>query len=277
MLPNLQSYHRPNDLEEALRLIRRPGTVVLGGGTHLIPSGDPSVEAVVDLSRLGLSYVRSELEQVRVGAMTSLQQVADAPQMADLTGGLIGQVVRLVAARNLRGQATVGGMLAGGGPEHPLLVLLLALDASLTIWAPEERRVGLDAFLSYRQRLLHEGALITELTVRRAFGPTGLGFAHVGRTPRDRPIVCAAAFLMMEEGSCQEARLALGGVADRPVRASQAEHYLRGQEPTPSRIEEAAGLAAAPLQPPSDFRGSAEYRRQMAGVLARRALIQAAA
>ena len=97
----------------------------------------------------------------------------------------------------------------------------------------------------------------------------------MGRTPRDRPIVCAAAYLRLEGKVCQEVRLALGGVGDRPLRASLAERHLVGKEPSAERLEEAATLAAKPLDPPGDFRGSGEYRRAMAEVLARRALMAA--
>lgn len=275
MLPNLRAYHRPETLEEALRLIRQPGTVPLGGGTHLLPGKDPSVEAVVDLSRLGLSYIEGKPDRVSVGATTTLQQVMESEEIAALTQGLIGEVVPLVTSRNLRGQATIGGMLACGEADHPLLVLLLALDASLTLWAPEQQTVDLDRFLAHRPRLLAGGGLITELEIPRPVGAVGLGFAHVGRTPKDRPIVCAAALLRLKEGTCEEVRLALGGVGDRPLRASRAEQHLAGREPSVKRIEEAASLAAEPLDPPSDFRGSNEYRRAMASVLARRALLAA--
>ncbi len=275
MLPNLRAYHRPETLEEALRLIRQPGTVPLGGGTHLLPGKDLSVEAVVDLSRLGLSYIEGRPDRVDIGATVTLQQVMESEEVVGLTRGLIREVVPLVTSRNLRGQATVGGMLACGEADHPLLVLLLALDASLTLWAPERRTVGLDSFLAYRNRLLTGGGLITELEIPRPVGTTGLGFAHVGRTPKDRPIVCAAAFLRLEGETCQEARLALGGVADRPLRVSRAEQHLSGKTLHPDRIEEAATLATQSLNPSGDFRGSSEYRRAMARVLARRALLAA--
>jgi len=272
MLPNLRTYHRPKTLEEALRLVREPGTVPLGGGTHLLPSRDPAVEAVVDLSGLGLSYIEDKPDRVAIGAMVPLQRLMEDPVLNDLTQGLVRPVVPLAASRNLRGQATVGGMLARGEADHPLLVLLLALDASLTLWAPGRRTVSLESYLAYRGRLLAGGGLITELEIPRPPAGTGLGFAHVGRTPRDRPIVCAAAFLVAEGDLCWEARLALGGVGARPLRAPRAEQSLRGKELSPERLVQAAALAAEPLNPPGDFRGSGEYRREMAGVLARRAL-----
>ena len=275
MLRNLKHFYRPDTLQEALKRIRQPGTVPLGGGTHLMASGTLDVDGVVDLGHLELSYVEAELERLRIGATTTLQQLSDSPEMDALTQGLIGPVVRLVAARNLREQATVGGMLATGEADHPLLVLLLSLDASLMLWTPEERAVALDSFLSYHRQVLGEGSLITELFLPRRFGRVGVGFDHVGRTPRDRPIVCAAASVLLKEGVCEAAQLAMGGVAERPVRAPKAEQLLRGQPLTPEVLEQAAAVAVERLSPAGDFRGSGEYRREMAGTLARRALAQA--
>jgi hypothetical protein len=137
MLPNLRAYHRPTTLDEAVRLIRPPAVVPLGGGTVLLPARDPAVEEVVDLSGLGLTYIRAGEDGIRIGATTPLQHLLESPPLADLTGSHIGPVLRLTASRNLRGQATVGGTVASGGPENPFLVLLLALDAGLTVYQPE--------------------------------------------------------------------------------------------------------------------------------------------
>ncbi|MGB9777683.1 MAG: FAD binding domain-containing protein [Anaerolineae bacterium] len=274
MLPNLRAYHRPESLEEAVRLIRPPAVVPLGGGTILLPTRDPAVEEVVDLSRLGLTYIRAGEGGIHIGATTPLQHLLESPLLADRTDGHMGPVIRLTASRNLRGQATVGGTVAAGGPENPLLVLLLALDARLTVYQPEPSYIPLEGFLEGRDDLLQQGALITELFIP---SPSGrIGFAHVGRTPRDRPIICAAAYGEVEGGICREVRLALGGVARHPLRARDGEGFLRGRPPTPENIQEAADRVAFSLHPPGDFRGSREYRRAMAGVLAQRALSQAA-
>lgn len=272
MLPNLRVYHRPESLDEALRLIRPPVAVPLGGGTVLLPSRDPAVEEVVDLSRLGLTCIRAVEGGIRIGATTPLQHLLESPLLAERTGGQMGPVLRLTASRNLRGQATVGGTVAAGGPENPLLVLLLALDARLTVYQPEPTYISLEGFLEGRDDLLRQGALITELFIPSASPTCRVGFAHVGRTPRDRPIVCAAACVDVDGGICREVHLALGGVARHPLRARDAEAFLQGRPPTPEAIQEAADRAALSLDPPGDFRGSPEYRRAMAGVLARRAL-----
>ena len=109
-------------------------------------------------------------------------------------------------------------------------------------------------------------------------GPLGAAYVAVGRTPRDRPIVCAVARMeLAQSGVAGNVRLALGGVGPMPVRANTAEQVLERKNLTEARIGEAAERAADGLTPPDDFRGGAEYRRAMARVLARRALTEAAA
>jgi CO/xanthine dehydrogenase FAD-binding subunit len=258
-------------------LLRRggPATVVLAGGTKLVASGRRDVEAVVDLRNLPLSYVRAQDATLTIGATTTLQQLIDTPDMRTLSSGVLAEASRAVAARNLRNAATIGGTAASAAGDDPLLTALLALDARLDVYAPESRLIPLAGFLAYRERLLDDGALITEVRIPLLIGPLGAAYAAVGRTPRDRPIVCAVARMELAAGVASNVRLALGGVAPVPVRANAAEQTLERKPLSDEQILTAAEQAVAGLAPTGDFRGSAEYRLEMARVLARRALSQA--
>jgi probable selenate reductase FAD-binding subunit len=284
MLLNLQHYHRPTDLDQAVALLRQgaPGTVVLAGGTTLLASKRRDVQAVVDLRDLPLAYTRTQGATLHVGATTTLQNLADAPDLQEFSSGVLAQMAGAIANRNIRNAATLGGCVASAGGENPLLAALLALDAEVVVHTADAeddgpRRIPLTGFLNYRQQLLAEGALIGELRLPLLIGPLGAAVASVARTPRDRPIVCAIARLELAKGIAANVRLALGGVAPMPVRARKAEQTLERKKLDEERIAQAAGLAAEGLEPPGDFRGSAEYRREMAGVLARRALAMARA
>ena len=99
--------------------------------------------------------------------------------------------------------------------------------------------------------------------------------ASVARTPSDTPIVVAAAIFALDHGRCAATRVALGGVAETPILLPEIEAALVGQIPSPELFAEASNRAASLVQPTGDFRGRAEYRRAMAGVLTERALHQA--
>jgi CO/xanthine dehydrogenase FAD-binding subunit len=235
------------------------------------------VEAVVDLRDLSLSYVRAQGTTLFIGATTTLQELIDTPEMGTFASGVLAETGRAVTTRNLRNATTIGGAVASADSDDPLLIALMALDAKLTVFAPESRQIPIVGFLAYRERLLTDGALITELRLPLLIGPLGAAYIAVGRTPRDRPIVCAVARMELAAGIASNVRLALGGVGPTPVRAATAEQLLERKSLSQEGIAAAADKAVDGLEPTGDFRGSAEYRLEMARVLARRALAEAGA
>jgi carbon-monoxide dehydrogenase medium subunit len=279
MLLNLRAYHRPESIDEAVTLLRRggPSTVALAGGTTLVASARRDVEEMVDLRDLALAYVQAQGATLTIGATTTLQQLIDTPDLQTFASGVLAETARAAAGRNQRNAATIGGRVASSGGEDPLLVALMALDAKLTVFAPKSRQIPITGFLAYRERLLQDGALITEMRLPLLIGPLGAAYVAVGRTPRDHPIVCAVARLELASGIASNVRLALGGVAPAPVRATVVEQLLERKPLTEERIETAAERAADGLAPVGDFRGGGAYRREMACVLARRALAEAGA
>jgi carbon-monoxide dehydrogenase medium subunit len=282
-LIHLQQVYRPKTVEEAVTALT-PGPspakegriAALAGGTALVAAGGPDIGAVVDLSGLDLAYIRVGTKEVRIGAMTPLQALVDAPELGNAAWGILPQAAWLEAGRNLRLAATLGGTLATAEPEDPLAVALLALEAEVILYAPEQQRLPLDDFLEGREQRLADGALIAEVALPLGGAGTAAALARVGRTPRDRPIVCAAARLRLVDGRCQAPVLALGGVAGRPIRLRQVEAMIAGKALDEDVLAAAAQAVVSSVSPPADYRGSAEYRRAMAGVLAQRALIAAA-
>jgi CO/xanthine dehydrogenase FAD-binding subunit len=173
----------------------------------------------------------------------------------------------------LRNQATVVGTVIAE-PAGILSVALLALDARVRRAVLVDNQVvhqgfPLEEFLARREELLSR-AIITHILVpasaRRAAIET------VARTPRDKAIVAVCAVLALEQDQVRGAGLALGGVAETAVRARQAERALAGETLDEQVIGRAANLVTQGLLPTGDFRGSSEYRREMARVLAARAL-----
>ena len=276
MLLNLREYHRPDNIDEAVNLLRRgPTTVVVAGGTKLVASGRRDVEAVVDLCDLSLSFVRASGATLHIGATTTLQRLIEAPDLQTFSSGVVAETARAVSGRNLRNAATIGGTVASAGGDDPLLTALLALDAKLTVYAPESRQLPIAGFLAYRERLLDDGALISEVSLPLLIGPLGAAYVSVARTPRDRPIVCAVARLELTAGIASNVRLALGGVAPVPVRANGAEQLLERKSLSDERVKAAAEKASAGLAPMAGLGGSAEYRLEMSRVMALRTLFKA--
>jgi CO/xanthine dehydrogenase FAD-binding subunit len=233
-MPKVVGYHRPATVEEAVGLLALPNTAVLAGGTRVnaTPFGNPVV--AVDLQQLGLSGIgQTEPGALRIGAATTLQALANS--------ALVPEVLRTLARREapstLRTIATVGGTIAAGGWESELLTGLLACDATVELRNQSgTRSVPLADLLADCDLLLATLITSVSLHVDGTFAAE-----HTGRTPGDTGIVSAVA----RRSPAGSLTVAASGVAATPVIVTD-----------PST-----------LTPPSDFRGSTEYRRHVAGVL----------
>jgi len=299
----LREYHRPTDWASASELLRRTDVrtapLLLGPRPPLAPPAE--VEAVLDLCRLDLAYIaETDGGVLHLGALTPLQDLAESPLLKSRANGILSEAAHLAAHPGLRQVATVGGVLSAREGPPEVLLALLALDAAVVVrsddsagrevvevhvadLAPQTvvlepeysestgthtREVPLAGF---RPGALASGELIVEVKFDR-LPPSAVGaLERVARAPRDEPIVAVAAVVEVADGVCRQVRLALAG-AGRPQRMASAEHILEGRPLTDTWLQKVAEAVEAEAKPISDFRGSAEYRRAMAGVLARRAL-----
>ena len=259
----ISEYHRPSSLEEALKLLSQPNTHPLGGGTVLTQKSDESF-AVVDLQALGLDKLRKSGEKLEIGASATLSLLLKNPHIPPA----LAETLRLETPLNLRNAGTVAGTLVACDGRSPFATAMLALDAIL-ILAPNNEQLTLGNYLPLRvgandtrpgdahleeRRSPLQGKLITKIEIPLN---AKLAFETVARTPVDRPIVCAA----LTQWPSGRTRLALGGWGQAPTLA------MDGNED--SGVEAAASNAAAEA---SDEWASAEYRREIAAVLAKRCL-----
>ena len=253
----ISEYHRPQTLDEALKLIARPEprTHPLGGGT-MLNRPTPKSYAVVDLQALNLSEVRKTGNYLEIGATATLQALYESVHIPPA----LRESIRLETNYNIRQVATVAGALVACDGRSSFATAMLALDAKLTL-LPGEEEVTLGNLLpllttttGYASPL--QGKLITKITLP---AQTKLAFQYIARAPDDRPIVCAA----VAQWASGRTRVALGGHGRSPALAMDG--------PEPGGVEMAAQNA---YQDAGDEWGSAEYRREMAGVLVRRCLVQ---
>jgi CO/xanthine dehydrogenase FAD-binding subunit len=237
----IRAYHRPDTVAAAIELLHRDGivTALIGGGTEIVAQR-PGPDEVIDLQAAGLDEIAWEPPTLRFGATAMLRDLVDH----ESTPPVLRDLARREAPNTIRNASTIGGCVASFDAESPLLAGLVACSAVVSI---EDRdgtdRLPLADLLGNPTRLV--GAVITAVEVDVA----GTGaHAATGRTPADRPIVCVAGW-RSDEGSVV---LAGSGIGTVPLAFDAAE--------------------ADRLDPPTDFRGSAEYRRHIAGELAGRVL-----
>lgn len=278
MLLNLEQYHRPKSLAQALALLTNTeGRIVvpIAGGTRLVASGRRDVQDVVDISHLGLSYIRSTDHSLVIGATTTLQTLVESPECTRTPYAIVSQAARsTTTSKMLRNVSTVGGELATRSPYSDLTTALLALNAALVIARNAEPLtiLPLAQFLSQPHHQGIPSGLITEIRLPH-WAPTATSaFLRLSQIPSSPPILNAAALVSMEAGRCHRLQIALGAAEGVPVRLTLAEALLEGQIPELARIDAAVEKAVEHLQPFSDTHASADYRKTVAAVLARRVL-----
>jgi aerobic carbon-monoxide dehydrogenase medium subunit len=187
-----------------------------------------------------------------------------------------------VATIRVRNMATVGGGLAHADPNQDPPPALIALGATVKATSASGSRVlPLDGFFTdYYETVLNPDEIITELFIPKL--PANSGAAYLKFLPRtadDYATVSAAAVLTLDKTlkNVVDARIALGSVGTTPIRAVAAEDILRGQPVKVEAFSEAGEKAKEAVDPISDFRGSAGYKKDMAAVFVRRALERALA
>jgi aerobic carbon-monoxide dehydrogenase medium subunit len=265
-LRELTAYHKPETVEEALKLLRRTSlkTVPLAGGTSLVPEAASDVQAVVDLSALGLSFIKTtavseNLRGLEIGATTKLQTLVDHEAVRPYADGVFVKAILDSVSRNMREAASLAGSIVAAPGNSPLFTALLALEACLIVRGARgtrEEEVALPYWTPQPR------ALILRITLPALPANTHAAYEKVARTPADQPIVCVAARATIAGDQLRDIRLALGGVADKPIVLTR---------PAGS-IEELAQLAVSTVTPADDYFATADYRREMIGVLTQRTL-----
>lgn len=280
-LPKFQ-YHAPTSLAEALHLLAtldeaKPFT----GGTDLVPllreaACRPS--NLVDLNRVAeLNYIREDSGYICIGATATHAQVAASP-IAAKAPALV-DAVSWIGSPQIRNRATIAGNLCNASPAADSAPPLLVHEAEVTIRSLEETRIIPlnELFAGPKLNCLEPDELVTEIRFRAPPEGSGSSFKRIGRRKAfTLSVVSAATYVEMNGGKVKVARLAFGSVAETPIRTPEVEKMLQGKAITAKLLDRAAESVKAAVAPITDIRGTAEYRRDMCGVLMRRTLAEAA-
>jgi carbon-monoxide dehydrogenase medium subunit len=273
MIPAPFDYEVANSVEHAVEVLGdREDTKLLAGGHSLIPLlrlrfARPAL--LVDLGRLdSLRYVRDAGERLAIGALTRHHDLQNDPLLQEHCP-LVSHTAGLIGDPQVRHRGTIGGSVAHGDPASDLPAVLLALDAEMVLQGPAgERTVPAGEFFrGVFETALGPTDVLTEIRVLK-LGPAGWSYLKFARRAQDWATVGVAAVVRRSNGAIAESAIALTNMGPTPVRARTAEQALRSADD----VRAAAEVVAAESDPPSDTGGSADYRRHLATVLARRAL-----
>ena len=277
-------YAEPTTLDEAVALLDAGAgkAVVFAGGTDLLvqmrehertPAQVVNIKKILGLDALAFDPVAG----LTIGALTTTRAVETSEVVQRHYAGLHSAVVHF-ASIQVRHRATVVGNVCRASPSADTLPPLIADGAMLRVQGRRgTREVAVEDFCTAPGRtVLGSDELVTGITVPAPLPHTGKVYLkHGRRTEMELATVGVAVTLTLDGARCRDVRIVLAAVAPTPLRAVGAERALRARPVDAASIAAAAEAAMAEARPIGDVRGSAEYRREMVGVLTRRALQQA--
>jgi carbon-monoxide dehydrogenase medium subunit len=280
------SYRAPQSLTEAIEFLSAdgdPGPRVLAGGTDLLVqlrAGAVRAGLVVDLKRIPeLTGLSLDGDGLRLGAAVCAAAILEHRELAATYPGLA-DAVGVIGSAQVQGRASIGGNLCNASPAADSVPPLIALGAECLITGPGgSRTVRVESFVTGPgETALGRGEILVELRVPRP--PPRSADAYLRFTPRtemDIAVVGAAVNLTLgSDGVCRAARVALGAVAPTAIASPAAAQALVGTRVDEGALRRAAAAASAACIPIDDMRGTATFRRKLAGVLTRRAAATAA-
>ena len=279
------AYLEPASLDEALALLAQHGEAgkLIAGGTGLVNLMKQRLvrpDFVIGLRAITALADINEKDGLRIGALATIRSL-EVSELVRRRAPLLAEVCGHVGTVRVRSMATLGGAMAHGDPNLDTPPALIAMDGQIVARSRRGKRtVPVEEFFTgYFETVLAQDEIVTELLIPDQ--PAGSGTAFLKFLPATQDdyatVSVAARIALGTGGAVTEARVALGAAAMVPVRARAVEAALAGKASDEKTIRDAAPLVVHAIDPIADFRGSAEYKREMAVVHVRRALAEAAA
>lgn len=271
-------YYQPQQLKQVLRLLEKGGSKakLIAGGTNVIPdlrSKAIKPAAFIDLSRLkSLSYIKEDEKKIHLGTLTTISDLVSS-RVIKKYAPILSEAGEQLGNPLVRNRATIGGNLADASPAADTAVPLLVLDAEIST---SRRKIPIHQFfIGPNKTVLKKGEIIKEIIFSKPNSHSRMGYLKLGlRNAMSISVVSIAVLVEMDEAFCKKIRIGLGAVAPTPLRAFKTERLLIGKEMNSELIEACGSEIKKEVNPITDIRASAEYRREMASVLLKRLLWQ---
>ena len=266
-----QEFHFPSSLEEALNLLEKESTEIVAGGTHLTTSKNRAKSNFVDITRLGLNYIKKGNHSVKVGSTTTITEMIESPLISEVGNGILTKACQLIADTPLRNVITLGGNIAGNYPWIGLPVVLLVLDAEIKIKSLKEtKKVPANDY--YKSGKLQKRVIITEIVfpIQKDYFCRYEKFAL---TKVDYAWLTMAFAAKNENGIIVDPHLAVSRIA-KAQRVTAVEEFLKGKFLSNLDIKTAISTLKNSIKIVADYRSPKIYREHLLGVLFRRMLVE---
>ena len=278
MHPAKFDYHRASSIDEAESLWKENSDAsFLAGGHSLIPAmklrlSDPGT--LVDISGIDdLKGISRDGDTIRIGALTTHREVGSSDVVKDGCSAL-SEAAGMIGDPQVRNRGTIGGNVAHADPASDYPGILMALGA--TIVTSSRSIVVDDFFTGLFETALNDGEVITEIQVPAIGASSGAAYTKFFNPSSRYAVVGVGALVSKSNGSCSSCRIGVTGAADHAFRASVAEETLQGSDLGDDAVAASAAKVADGQEMLSDLSASANYRTHLCGVMAKRAIVEAA-
>lgn len=276
-------YYRAGGVREALALMQQhPHAKLLAGGHTLIPMlklrlAAPTV--LIDIGRIPeLKGIRSSGGTISIGALTTHAELAASPLLL-AECPMVPEAANQIGDAQVRSHGTIGGNVAHADPASDLPTVLIALDAHFVVAGSngERRLTAADFFQGMMTTAIQAGEILTAVEIRSKKPGQGMAYVKFAHPASRYAVIGAAAVVTVRSGSCAAAQVAIGGLVPVPVRLRAVESAVTGSQVSDDVLSKAASSAAHQLDGDvlGDAFASADYRKAMAPVYVKRALIAA--
>ena len=277
-------YFAPKTLPESIAMMKKwnKKAKLISGGTNVIPdlrAKNIQPQILIDLSGVkNLSYIKEERRTIKIGALTTISDLASSKIIKNYAP-VLSEAANQLGNPLVRNKATIAGNLVHASPAADMAVPLLALEASVVLNRDSNsREIPIDRlFVSPNRTVLKPDELIKEIIFLKPNSSTRMAYHKLGlRNAMAISVVSIAILTEMAGDVCKKVRIGLGAAAPRPIRAYKVEELLEGQRVTEELTETCCERVKKEVNPITDIRASAEYRRSMASVLLKRLIQQVA-
>lgn len=271
MLTNLKRYYRPKSIAEALALLEKnSGSIlVIAGGTKLVKTRNSIVQELVDITGLGLDYIRENDGIVRIGATTSLQKMVESQLLKTAFQKIVNEAAHMThRSKMIRNASTVGGELVTTNSLSVLYCAFLVLQAQVRFVGGEEFALAINIFKNKKEL---SGGLMVEVLVPALRENTFTAIETLQQR-QGIPVITAAARVTLDKGSCTQVKLAITGTHNCPQRLHAIEDTMNGQAFNHANIERFSNEINSHYFPVTDAFATEEFRKETAPLVIKKVL-----
>lgn len=270
MLKNVKNVYFPEKIEECYKLLTelKGNSELVGGGADLVWRERNDIENLIYLEKLNLNYIIEDNSFLRIGALTTLEELKNV----NILKGSFSNSINEVATPILRNVFTVGGTIVRGYSWSDILTIFATCEAKVKIFDGKEKEILISQLIDYKKQ--KKKFILIESIIPKFDDSYHFSYLRFTRTKADIPLINEGVLIRLDNKIISKINILLGGRPGYPLHLNKVEEFLLGKELNEDNINKAMELAKETSITEDDIRLSKEYRKHLSGVLTKRNLIK---